>query len=185
MQVFYFADFADHPPLGALGGGPGRRGALSKLELDGIGDRARPDRRRDPEPGEFVRGLEAGGGGYGDPLTRELERVAADVRDGWVSVEAARDHYGVVIAHGSTPGEVEIDEEATSAPTRERPEMSRDPRHDILFEPVRIGPKTLRNRFYQTPHCTGFGSDLPGAQAHLRAMKAEGGWAAVNTEFSS
>jgi dimethylamine/trimethylamine dehydrogenase len=63
--------------------------------------------------------------------------------------------------------------------------MSRDPRHDILFEPVPIGPKTLRNRFYQSPHCTSFGAEVPAAHAHLRAMKAEGGWAAVNTEFCS
>jgi dimethylamine/trimethylamine dehydrogenase len=60
--------------------------------------------------------------------------------------------------------------------------MGRDPRHDILFEPVRIGPKTLRNRFYQVPHCTGFGSEKPGSQARFRGMKAEGGWAAVCTE---
>jgi dimethylamine/trimethylamine dehydrogenase len=60
--------------------------------------------------------------------------------------------------------------------------MPRDPRHDILFEPVQIGPKTLRNRFYQVPHCTGFGSEKPGSQAHFRGMKAEGGWAAVCTE---
>src|ERR1019366_6593509 len=63
--------------------------------------------------------------------------------------------------------------------------MARDPPHDILFEPVPIGPKTLRNRFYQSPHCRSFGAALPGAQAHIRAMKAEGGWAAVNTEFCS
>ncbi len=63
--------------------------------------------------------------------------------------------------------------------------MARDPRHDILFEPVPIGPKTLRNRFYQSPHCTSFGAELPGPQAHIRAIKAEGGWAAVNTEFCS
>ncbi len=63
--------------------------------------------------------------------------------------------------------------------------MARDPRHDILFEPVPIGPKTLRNRFYQSPHCTSFGAELPGPQAQIRAMKAEGGWAAVNTEFCS
>ncbi len=62
-------------------------------------------------------------------------------------------------------------------------EMSRDPRHDILFEPVRIGPKTLRNRFYQVPHCTGFGVEKPWSQARHRAVKAEGGWAAVNTEY--
>ncbi len=63
--------------------------------------------------------------------------------------------------------------------------MARDPRHDILFEPVSIGPKTLRNRFYQSPHCTSFGDDVPGSQAGIRGMKAEGGWAAVNTEFCS
>jgi len=61
--------------------------------------------------------------------------------------------------------------------------MARDPRHDILFEPVRIGPKTLRNRFYQVPHCTGFGVEKPWSQARHRAVKAEGGWAAVNTEY--
>jgi dimethylamine/trimethylamine dehydrogenase len=60
--------------------------------------------------------------------------------------------------------------------------MARDPKHDILFEPVQIGPKTLRNRFYAVPHCTGFGSEKPASQARFRSMKAEGGWAAVCTE---
>ena len=63
--------------------------------------------------------------------------------------------------------------------------MARDPRHDVLFEPIRIGPKTLRNRFYQVPHCTGFGVVKPWSQARHRAVKAEGGWAAVCTEFCS
>jgi len=57
--------------------------------------------------------------------------------------------------------------------------VARDPRHDILFEPLAVGPKTLRNRFYQVPHCTGFGVEKPFSQARHRAMKAEGGWAAV------
>jgi dimethylamine/trimethylamine dehydrogenase len=59
-----------------------------------------------------------------------------------------------------------------------------DPTHEILFEPVRIGPKTLRNRFYQVPHCSGFGTDKPWTQAAHRGMKAEGGWAAVCTEYA-
>ena len=63
--------------------------------------------------------------------------------------------------------------------------MARESRHDILFEPVRIGPKLLRNRFFQVPHCTGFGTDKPGMQARFRAVKAEGGWAAVCTEICS
>lgn len=60
--------------------------------------------------------------------------------------------------------------------------MTRDKRHDILFEPIQIGPKTLRNRFWQVPHCNGAGSDRPGFQARHRGMKAEGGWSAVFTE---
>ena len=61
--------------------------------------------------------------------------------------------------------------------------MTREARHDILFEPVQIGPKTLRNRFYQVPHCTGFGVEKPWSQARHRAVKAQGGWAAVCTEY--
>jgi len=63
--------------------------------------------------------------------------------------------------------------------------MSRDPKHDVLFEPVKIGPLKTRNRFWQTSHCAGPGSERPGAQAHLRGMKAEGGWGVVFTEFCS
>jgi dimethylamine/trimethylamine dehydrogenase len=60
--------------------------------------------------------------------------------------------------------------------------MSRDPRYDILFEPVRIGPVTAKNRFFQTPHCNGMGWTQPQALAALRGVKAEGGWAVVSTE---
>ncbi len=63
--------------------------------------------------------------------------------------------------------------------------MTRDPRHDILFEQVRIGPVTAKNRFYQVPHCTGSGWNRPRILAGLRGMKAEGGWGVVNTEYCS
>ncbi|MGH3004757.1 MAG: FAD-dependent oxidoreductase [Gaiellaceae bacterium] len=63
--------------------------------------------------------------------------------------------------------------------------MACDPKYDVLFEPVQIGPKTMRNRFYQSAHCSGAGSEKPGLQAQLRAMKAEGGWAVVSTEYCS
>jgi dimethylamine/trimethylamine dehydrogenase len=59
--------------------------------------------------------------------------------------------------------------------------MARDPRYDSLFEPVQIGPKLMRNRFYQTPHASALASPAPGAEAYFRGMKAEGGWAVVNT----
>lgn len=52
----------------------------------------------------------------------------------------------------------------------------------ILFEPVRIGPVTTPNRFYQVPHCNGMGWRMPGALATMRGIKAEGGWGVVCTE---
>lgn len=60
--------------------------------------------------------------------------------------------------------------------------MSRDPRYDILFEPVKIGPVTAKNRFYQVPHCNGMGHQFPSSMAEMRGIKAEGGWAVVCTE---
>lgn len=61
--------------------------------------------------------------------------------------------------------------------------MTRDSRYDILFEPVRIGPLTARNRFYQVPHCNGMGYRDVSALATMRGVKAEGGWAVVSTEM--
>ncbi len=52
----------------------------------------------------------------------------------------------------------------------------------MLFEPVRLGPVTARNRFFQVPHCNGMGHRDPTAHAVMRGVKAEGGWAVVCTE---
>ena len=95
----------------------------------GVGDRQR-ERQQLPRErtGDLDRlnGHRSGSGAHGARLTPMCAEAGADPR-----VPTRR-------AHG-----------ACSRP------MGRDPRHDILFEPVRIGPKTLRNRFYQVPHCTG------------------------------
>ena len=60
--------------------------------------------------------------------------------------------------------------------------MNRDPRYDILFEPVAIGPVTAKNRFYQVPHCNGGGYRDPSAVAEMRRVKSEGGWGVIFTE---
>ena len=57
-----------------------------------------------------------------------------------------------------------------------------DGRYDILFEPVKIGPLTAKNRFFQVPHCNGMGYRDPSAEAAMRRVKAEGGWGVVCTE---
>ncbi len=59
---------------------------------------------------------------------------------------------------------------------------ARDPRYDILFEPVKIGPVTAKNRFYQVPHCNGGGYRDPSAAAEMRRVKSEGGWGVIFTE---
>src|SRR3546814_13616377 len=58
----------------------------------------------------------------------------------------------------------------------------RDPRYDILFEPVQICPVTARNRFYQVPHFCGMGYRYPASVADMCVVNAEGGWAVVATE---
>ena len=63
--------------------------------------------------------------------------------------------------------------------------MARDPRYDILFESVKIGPVTSRNRFYQVPHCDAHGHNMPHGDAAHRRTKAEGGWGVICTEQCS
>ena len=60
--------------------------------------------------------------------------------------------------------------------------MTRHHQYDVLFEQVKIGPVTARNRFYQVPHCSGMGYRYPNAEAYMRGIKAEGGWAVVSTQ---
>jgi len=63
--------------------------------------------------------------------------------------------------------------------------MTRDPRYDVLFQPMKIGPVMAKNRFFQVPHCTGMGWMRPRTLAEMRGVKAEGGWGVVCTEYNS
>ncbi|MBT4008856.1 MAG: NAD(P)-binding protein [Actinobacteria bacterium] len=61
-------------------------------------------------------------------------------------------------------------------------QTEREPRFDVLFEPMAIGPVVARNRFFQVPQCSGMGYRDVSSHAEMRAMKAQGGWAVVSTE---
>ena len=81
------------------------------------------------EAGDTVTRPSAGGGGLGDPLTRDLETVCEDVADGYVSIERAKKDYGVVVREiDADLAEYEVDEAATGA-ERER---IRAQRHSLL-----------------------------------------------------
>ena len=71
------------------------------------------------QAGERIVSLSAGGGGYGDPLTRDPAAVRHDVVEGYISFARASDAYGVVLT--GNPARVEtlrIDEEAATAARR-------------------------------------------------------------------
>ncbi len=99
------------PPNGFAGGAPGRTGDI--LINPGHKDEKRLPTRYADYPlkdGDVFRLDTPGGGGYGDALTREPERVLADVREGVVSREAAERNYGVVVDANLTA----VDQAATA-----------------------------------------------------------------------
>lgn len=105
-------------PWGRRGGRPAPP-ARTRLETaDGARELGRIDVVA-AEPGDLLTLETPGGGGYGDPFTRDPERVRDDVRRGLVSVAAARDLYGVAIVDG------EIDADETGR-LRDRPSPGGD-----------------------------------------------------------
>ena len=79
----------------------GRPGSLNEISVtDPQGNVCRPRSKeimRGITRGSVVRQRAGGGGGYGDPRERPVEQVVADVRNGYVSVDRAREDYGVAI----------------------------------------------------------------------------------------
>jgi len=100
------------PPNGCNGGKPGRTGDIW-INPGTAAARRLPTRYADYplKAGDVFRLDSPGGGGYGDALCRTPDRVLADVQEGNVSVEAARETYGVVIARG--PDGLAVDAGAT------------------------------------------------------------------------
>ncbi|HEX6979299.1 MAG TPA: hydantoinase B/oxoprolinase family protein [Alphaproteobacteria bacterium] len=98
-DVFVFGERGKFPPAGVIGGGPG---ALNRFAYQQGDDFKTPPMASKMvgikiRRGERVRLETPGGGGYGPPLSRAPEDVARDVRQGYVSPEAARRDYGVVV----------------------------------------------------------------------------------------
>jgi len=104
--------------FGFFGGKPGSRNAITLRYPDGT--------KRQAKTKEIIRGIPrgtvfnqiaGGGGGYGNPFERPAELVLADVRDGLISVEAARADYGVCI----DPRSLALDAGQTESLRRDRP----------------------------------------------------------------
>jgi N-methylhydantoinase B len=102
------SDKSVHRPHGLAGGGEGAP-AVSRIR-SGVNDVALPPMPVKPitlHKGDVYRHVMAGGGGFGNPLERDAEKVRADVLDGKVTIDHARDAYGVVIMNDAE-GRVDI-----------------------------------------------------------------------------
>lgn len=89
------------PPWGIAGGQDGNGNVIELVGDDGETERRAKLSARDLEEGKLVRLVTSAGGGYGDPLDRDLDRVLADYRDGYISAEIGREVYGVAIDEAS------------------------------------------------------------------------------------
>ena len=129
---------ADRVRLGCYGLNGGKAGQPFCVTVDAFGAATDLGGLVDGEPvltGQIVRVVTTGGGGWGDPLEREIELVQRDVIEGKVSAQAARDDYGIVMQGD------EIDVAAT-AKLRETMKAKRDrtpamidrgPGYDLMF----------------------------------------------------
>jgi N-methylhydantoinase B len=137
-----FLSVADRSILGCWGLAGGKAGEPFRVTLDpgGPQERALPGLVDDERiaAGTLVRIDTTGGGGWGDPLERELSLVALDVLQGKVSREAARADYGVVF----------VDDEIDSAATAALRESLRAARGEAPFFDRGPGYRELSGREY-------------------------------------
>ena len=100
-------------PQGARGGHSGPPAATFRRKADGVEERLPGVVECRLEVGEQIRGIDAGGGGYGDPITRDPERVLRDVLERWETIERANKLYGVVFSGSVEDESLAVDVHAT------------------------------------------------------------------------
>jgi N-methylhydantoinase B len=113
MRCNLLADRREHAPYGVAGGEDGAPGADYLLADDGVGsdgdnreamERLDPKSTRELEAGDVVSIRTPGGGGYGDPAERSVERVRRDLRRGKITAERAQEVYGVDLPRRDSEG---------------------------------------------------------------------------------
>ena len=120
MTVVVSCDGQENPARGVCGGQPGPPAATYKIKADGAQEKLPGVVECVLQPGEWIRGVDAGGGGYGDPLQRDPERVLHDVIDAWETLERARDASGVIFSGSLEDDSLAVDQAATEKYRREQ-----------------------------------------------------------------
>ncbi len=103
-----------NPPRGVWGGKDGAAARTYRLTKDGQQVQLPNVVVVELNPGERIRGLDNGGGGYGHPHERDPARVLHDVRERWVTLETAQDVYGVEFSGTLEEGNLAVNQENTA-----------------------------------------------------------------------
>lgn len=114
MQAFYANDGVEYPPRGVQGGGSSAPSEPFLLTATGEEKAVPAIGNVMLVIGETLGHRLSGGGGYGDPYTREIARVREDVLARFISFERARDVYGVVFESCALDDSLMIDIEETA-----------------------------------------------------------------------
>lgn len=113
MLVITISNGQENPPRGVQGGAAANPGANYKIDASG-GEERLPGLVICPlKAGEWIMGLDNGGGGYGEPLERDPSRVLSDVLEHYDSMERAHDVYGVVFRGSIDDDSLSVDFAAT------------------------------------------------------------------------
>ena len=110
MTVLYASDGSFFPAQGAAGGGAGCLAWQEKVAADGSVEVLPVFGEILVKEGEVLRSVTSGGGGYGDPATRDVDAVVSDVREGWISAEKARNVYRVACAGDGSVDRIATDQ---------------------------------------------------------------------------
>ena len=114
MDIIWPCDGTFYAPKGVRGGKDGMKCNHYLISADGKEKELPNIVLLKLQKGEFVRGNQSGGGGYGDPLKREAKRVINDVLEGYETIERAKNIYGVVFSGSWDKETLRIDEVATN-----------------------------------------------------------------------
>lgn len=113
MTIIVSCDGQENPAQGVHGGKSGRPATSYKVTKSGEQEKLPGVIECVLEAGEYIRGLDSGGGGYGDPLDRDPSRVCDDVNEQWETSDRAHDIYGVVLDNDKRSGLWTLDIAAT------------------------------------------------------------------------
>ena len=114
MTVVFAADGQVNPARGVRGGGDGNVGSMCIVDAAGAVTQAPSVGQITLPRGSWLSGTELAGGGYGDPLEREPERVHEDVLERYVSLDHARQVYGVEFSGSADDDTLAVDSAATA-----------------------------------------------------------------------